>query len=101
MIVNTTFVVNNDITAKWQKWLKTMFATSVSDAGMSDMLVMKVVGAPSEAEGAATFAVQLRGDAARCRMWTDNGLPAILSKMGLIWGEKALHFTTVMEEVEL
>lgn len=101
MIVNTTFVVNNEIVAKWQKWLKTIFATSASDAGMHGLLVMRVLGAPSESEGAATFAVQLQGAAAQSRVWTDMKLPEVLGKMGFIWGEKALHFTTVMEEVEL
>lgn len=101
MIVNTTFVVDNEIVEKWQKWLKTIFATSASSAGMSGLVVMKVLGAPSEAENMQTFAVQLKGEAIQCAGWTDEMLPGVLGKMGVIWGEKALHFTTVMEEIEL
>lgn len=101
MIVNTTFVVDNGIVLKWQKWLKTIFATSASTAGMGGLQVMKVLGAPSESDNMQTFAVQLRGEDRQCALWTDELLPAVLGKMGVIWGEKALHFTTVMEEIEL
>ena len=50
MIINTTFVVGSDISEKWQKWLKTVFATSASEAGMDGLLVMEVLDAQSEAE---------------------------------------------------
>ncbi|MCM1022344.1 MAG: DUF4286 family protein [Muribaculum sp.] len=99
MIVNTTFVVDNQIVEKWQKWIKTIFATSASRSGMNDIQVFKVVDAPSESEGALTFAVQLRATTEQCSIWINTTLPELLNKMGFIWGEKALHFTTKMEEV--
>lgn len=101
MIVNTTFVVGNDITEKWQKWLKTVFATSASDAGMHSLLVMKVEDAPSEAENSSTFAVQLHGGESEVRQWRETALPVLLRKMYVIWGEKAVSFTTLMTPLEL
>ena len=101
MIVNTTFVVSNDIVLKWQKWIKTVFATSASEAGMNALLVMKVEDAPSDAENSATFAVQLSGNEIDARCWHKSVLPSLLGKMYIIWGERAVSFTTIMKEVEL
>ena len=101
MIINTTFVVGSDISEKWQKWLKTVFATSASEAGMDGLLVMKVLDAQSEAENSNTYAVQLRGCDNDALHWQQSVLPALLRKMYVIWGEKAVSFTTIMQELEL
>ena len=95
MIINTTFVVGSDISEKWQKWLKTVFATSASEAGM------EVLDAQSEAENSNTYAVQLRGCDNDAVHWQQSVLPALLRKMYAIWGEKAVSFTTIMQELEL
>lgn len=99
MIVNTTFVVDRDIAEAWLTWLRMAYiAEATAYGGMTSPQLARIV-APEAAGEADSYALQMRtSDADR---WLTSLQPDLLQRMAGQWGKRVLHFTTLMEEVDL
>ncbi len=100
IVVNTTFHVETAIEREWVAWIHaTYLAIATSTGVMYSPLFLRIM---SPAEGGAAYAVQLQtGSESDAEMWLNNVQPKLLSEMQSHWGDKALFFTTLMEEVKL
>lgn len=99
MIVNTTFVVDRDIAEAWLTWLRMAYiAEATAYGGMTSPQLARIV-APEAADEANSYALQMRtSDTDR---WLTSLQPDLLQRMAGRWGKRVLHFTTLMEEVDL
>lgn len=99
MVINTTFCVEEPIVNEFIEWVKSVYLeTACRDCSMHDEMVMRIL-APTE-DNTVNFAVQFRCDnSERLVEWIDTYQPVLLDSAAKKWGQKALHFTTLMEEV--
>lgn len=96
MLVNTTFVVELAIDDEFTDWIAgTYMPAAVGECGLTDPLFTHIL-APAE-DGTTNYAVQCRGSEKGVETWLDGAQQRLLDEMRQRWGQKALHFTTLME----
>lgn len=99
IVVNTTFHVESSIEQEWVAWVHaTYLAIALSSGVHCRPLFLKIM---SQMEGGAGYAVQVHADSeSDADRWLNVVQPKLLAEMHGRWGEKALFFTTLMQEVE-
>lgn len=99
MIVNTTFCVEEPLISEFIEWGKKVYmGTACRDCAMRDALVTRIL-APSE-DNTVNFAIQFRCDGNEHLVeWIDTYQPVLLDSAAKKWGQRVLHFTTLMEEM--
>lgn len=98
IVVNTTFHVESSIAKEWVAWVHaTYLVNAVERCSMSSPLFMKIL---TQMEGGEGYAVQLQCESDEAtERWLNEQQPRLLAEMRSRWGERALFFTTLMEEV--
>ncbi|MCH5326402.1 MAG: DUF4286 family protein [Duncaniella sp.] len=97
IIVNTTFYVENRVEQQFLKWLSEGFVPCCS---LSDVTVARILTAVEA--GMAAYAVRMKAvDAKLATDWTDEKAPLLLQSLAECFGQSVLHFTTLMESVEI
>ena len=98
IVVSTTFHVESSIAKEWVAWVHaTYLVNAVERCSMSSPLFMKIL---TQMEGGEGYAVQLQCESDEAaERWLNEQQPRLLAEMRSRWGERALFFTTLMEEV--
>lgn len=99
MIINTTFCVEQPISDEFIEWAKNVYLeTACRDCSMHNPLIMHIL-APTK-DNTINFAIQFRcDDNEHLVEWIDTYQPVLLDSAAKKWGQKALHFTTLMQEI--
>jgi hypothetical protein len=102
MIVNTTFVVERQLTEQWMTWLRLAYvAEALSLGNLTAPLLTRIITADGPADS-DSYALQMRArSAADLDRWLSTLQPDLLGRMAGRWGQHVLHFTTTMEEIAL
>lgn len=100
IIINTTFVVDTAIYDQWIEWLKSDYIATALTSKLDDPRLMKIV---AETEpGVANYALQLHAPSIdTLEHWLQTTQPGLLASMTRLFADKALHFTTLMQPVEI
>jgi hypothetical protein len=99
ILVNTTFLVEYGLENEWIDWAHTVYIATATSVGHRNPLLMRVFS--KEENGGTTFALQIQCDGkADADEWLTKLQPGLLKEISTRWGQRVLHFTTMMEEVE-
>ncbi|MDE5895388.1 MAG: DUF4286 family protein [Muribaculum intestinale] len=99
ILVNTTFLVESGLEGEWTVWAHTVYIPTAVSAGYRHPLLMRVFS--QEDNGGTTYALQIQCDGMpEASDWLDKLQPVLLDEISRRWGQRVLHFTTMMEEVE-
>ncbi len=97
IIVNTTFYVDCSIETEFLNWVRAVY---VPQATLSQPSVARILGAVEE--GMVAVAVRMHAPSVEAAMAWDNGEGALLrGVLAEKYGQKVLHFTTLMENIPL
>lgn len=100
-LVNTTFIVEPEITGEWISWLGSHYiAAAMSDPVCAVSPLLCRILAPMEGgEGYALQMIINRPDMAA--YFTEKLQPRLLETMAERFGTRAMGFTTLMEVVDI
>lgn len=99
IVANTTFHVESSIEREWVAWVHATYLAIAQSSGVHcRLLFLKIM---SQMEGGVGYAVQVHVDSeSDIDKWLNEVQPKLLAEMHGCWGEKALFFTTLMQEVK-
>lgn len=99
MVINTTFCVDKIVEDDFIQWAKSVYMETASrDCGMTAPLIMQVLVATDE--NTTNYAIQFRSETNdQIVEWIDTYQPVLLDTAAKKWGQKVLHFTTLMQEI--
>ena len=96
-ILNTTFYIRPSLHDEFMQWMKA-YVGSIP-AGISYEL--DIITSPADEEAEA-YALRLMADSDQTiAAWHDGDGAEQRAKLGAMYGEKTLHFTTLMEKIEI
>ncbi|MBD5243819.1 MAG: DUF4286 family protein [Barnesiella sp.] len=81
-------------------WLRTVYATSAREAGMSDLRLSRIDFQPDPETLSFAFSAAHSDDEA-ARRWHDNAGGELRTALSEKFGERVLYFTTYMEEMDV
>ncbi len=100
IILNTSFYIHPDFEGDFAEWIMTTYLPSALSAGLTDPQMSLILTKVDEAM--TGFALQLRcNDIIQAERWHDGDGGRLRSEFLDKKGEKALCFTTYMENIPL
>lgn len=98
MYINTTFRIEKEIEEAFIAWINASYVPALARISREfPPQFMRII--TDDPEAGVCLAVLSRLSAHMCDMWESETHPLLLTEMHSRWGDKALYFTTLMEEV--
>lgn len=98
MYINTTFRIEMDIEEAFIEWINASYLPVLSRMSKEfPPQFMRII--TDDPEAGKCYAVLSKLSAEMCDLWESTDHPLLLTEMHSRWGEKALFFTTLMEEM--
>lgn len=98
MYINTTFRIEKEIKEAFITWINASYIPSLADISKEfPPQFMRIL--TDDPESGMCFAVLSKLSAEMCDIWESTTHPLLLTEMHSRWGDKALYFTTLMEEM--
>lgn len=99
-ILNTSFMVEPEAHDGWYKLLINRFLPEVRKAGLGPIKFCRVLGVVAEDHHTYSLQVEL-DDMLQYKEFTEDLFPQYTEIAGPIYGEKVLHFATLMKKIEI
>ena len=98
-ILNTTFVIHPTVFENWKKFIKQVYIPlSMDELKFDDVKILKVHTDDEQ----LTYGVQLKSQHAEyIAFYTKEIQPRLLRELESAFKQSVVHFTTVLEEVQL
>lgn len=97
IIVNTTFYVDETLEERFLSWIRRSYAPACP---LTDLSVARIL--INVEEGMSAFAVRMHAqDINEATAWTEGEAPLLLAPVTAEFGERLLHFITLMESIDL
>lgn len=98
--VNTSFMVSPEVHDRWYALLYDQYIPSLKDAGFGELLFTRVISA--ENTGHHTYSLQVRAEHMGQYKQLTEELFAEYEKIAKpLFGEKAMHFTTLLKHITI
>jgi hypothetical protein len=98
-IVNTSFMVEYAVHARWLDTMTRHFLPLVASAGFPDIVFTRVLS--DESEGHFTYSLQIPvSDMTGYRRFVHDLLSEYIAVADPAFGEQVLHFTSLLKRVE-
>lgn len=97
IIVNTTFYIDETLEERFLNWIRQSYAPACT---LADISVARIL--VNVEEGMSAFAVRMYShDITGATAWTEREMPLLIAPLSAEFGERVLHFTTLMESIDL